>query len=156
MYVSWFLGFLGIGHFQALSAILIREQNQALSGKIRHFQAFWRAWFCMICHDSAWVLFWGSRTKKRKNRQQDFQGCFGAFFKFFVSLLNSMSVLELKAFQGNFVLQRCQQVLNPTPLNPTPATCHKRKRKLRCSFRNAALQKLHCNICLLKLKFDSE
>ena len=39
-----------------------------------------------------------------------------------------------------------QQVLNPTPLNPTPATCHKRKRKLRCRFRNAALQKLHCNI----------
>ena len=41
-----------------------------------------------------------------------------------------------------------QQVLNPTPLNPTPATCHKRKRKLRCNFRNAALQKLHCNIGL--------
>ena len=40
-----------------------------------------------------------------------------------------------------------QQVLNPTPLNPTPATCHERKLKLRCSFRNAALQKLHCNIC---------
>ena len=44
-----------------------------------------------------------------------------------------------------------QQVLNPTPLkptplNPTPATWHKRKRKLRCSFRKAALQKLHCNI----------
>ena len=39
-----------------------------------------------------------------------------------------------------------KQVLNPTPLNPTPATCHKRQRKLRCSFRNAALQKLHCNI----------
>ena len=39
-----------------------------------------------------------------------------------------------------------QQVLNPTPLNPTPAICHKRKRKLRCNFRNAALQKLHCNI----------
>ena len=44
-----------------------------------------------------------------------------------------------------------QQVLNPTPLNPTPATCHKRKRKLRCSFRSAALQKtalqhwLFCN-----------
>ena len=38
-----------------------------------------------------------------------------------------------------------QQVLNPTPLNPTPATCHKRKRKLRCNFWNAALQKLHCN-----------
>ena len=31
-------------------------------------------------------------------------------------------------------------------LNPTPATCHQRKRKLRCSFRSAALQKLHCNI----------
>ena len=41
-----------------------------------------------------------------------------------------------------------QQVLNPTPLNPAPATCHKRKRKLRCSFRNAALQKLHCQHCL--------
>ena len=39
-----------------------------------------------------------------------------------------------------------QQVPNLTPLNPAPATCHKRKRKLRCSFRNAALQKLHCNI----------
>ena len=39
-----------------------------------------------------------------------------------------------------------QQVLNLTPLNPTPATCHKRKRKLRSSFRSAALQKLHCNI----------
>ena len=39
-----------------------------------------------------------------------------------------------------------QQVLNLTPLNPAPARCHKRKRKLRCSFRNAALQKLHCNI----------
>ena len=35
---------------------------------------------------------------------------------------------------------------NPTPLNPTPATCHKRKRKLRCNFRKVALQKLHCNI----------
>ena len=41
---------------------------------------------------------------------------------------------------------RIQEVQNPTPLNPTPATCHKRKRKLRCSFWNAALQKLHCNI----------
>ena len=39
-----------------------------------------------------------------------------------------------------------QEVLNPTPLNPTPATCHKRKRKLRCSLWSAALQKLHCNI----------
>ena len=39
-----------------------------------------------------------------------------------------------------------REVLNPTPLNPTPATCHKRKQKLHCSFWNAALQKLHCNI----------
>ena len=39
-----------------------------------------------------------------------------------------------------------QEILNPTPLNPTPATCHKRKRKLRCNFRSAALQKLRCNI----------
>ena len=29
---------------------------------------------------------------------------------------------------------------------PTPPTCHKRKRKLRCNFRNVALQKLHFNI----------
>ena len=35
---------------------------------------------------------------------------------------------------------------DPALINPTPLTCHKRKRKLRCSFRNAALQKLHCNI----------
>ena len=39
-----------------------------------------------------------------------------------------------------------QQVLNLTPLNPTPATCHMRKQKLHCSFRSAALQELHCNI----------
>ena len=41
-----------------------------------------------------------------------------------------------------------QQVPNPTPLNPTAATCHivKRKRKLRCNFWNVVLQKLHCNI----------
>ena len=38
----------------------------------------------------------------------------------------------------------CQQVLNPTPLNPTPATCHKRKRKLRCNFRTATLAFLQC------------
>ena len=38
-----------------------------------------------------------------------------------------------------------QQVLNPTPVNPTPATWHKRKRK-RCNFRKVALQELHCNI----------
>ena len=41
---------------------------------------------------------------------------------------------------------RDQQVLNLTPLNPTPTTCHKRKRKLHCSFRSAALQELHSNI----------
>ena len=33
-----------------------------------------------------------------------------------------------------------QDVLNSTPLNPTPATCHKRKRKLRRSSRKVALQ----------------
>ena len=47
--------------------------------------------------------------------------------------------------EGFGVQTPIQQVLNPAPLNPAPATCHKRKRKLRCSFRNAALQKLHCN-----------
>ena len=41
---------------------------------------------------------------------------------------------------------KCQEILNPTPLNPTPATCHTRKRQLRCNFWNVALQKLHCNI----------
>ena len=39
-----------------------------------------------------------------------------------------------------------QQVRNPTPLNPTPATGHKRKQKLRCNFRKVALQKSHCSI----------
>ena len=39
-----------------------------------------------------------------------------------------------------------QQVLNPTPLDPTPATYHKRKQKLRSDFRKVALQKMHCNI----------
>ena len=46
----------------------------------------------------------------------------------------------------SFSASHDKQVLNPTPLNPTPATCHKRKRKWHCNFRNAALQKLHCNI----------
>ena len=36
VHVSRFLGILDINHFQALSTIL-REQNQAFSGKIRHF-----------------------------------------------------------------------------------------------------------------------
>ena len=36
--------------------------------------------------------------------------------------------------------------LNLTSLNPTPATCHKRKQKMPCNFKNVALQKLHCNI----------
>ena len=37
-YVSWFLGFLAIRHFQAFSAIL-REQHQAFSGTFRQNQA---------------------------------------------------------------------------------------------------------------------
>ena len=74
-------------------------------------------------------------------------------------------------------LHGSQQVLNPTPLNPAPATCHKRKRKLRCSFREccaaetalqhwlfcseeviwtkscaAANEKLHCNIAKAALQ----
>ena len=43
-------------------------------------------------------------------------------------------------------ISKRQEVLNPTPLHPTPATCHKRKRKLHCNFQKVALQKLHCNI----------
>ena len=43
-----------------------------------------------------------------------------------------------------------QQVLNPTPPNPTPATWHKRKRKLHCNFQTIALQKLHCDIRFLQ------
>ena len=39
-----------------------------------------------------------------------------------------------------------QQVLNPTPLNPTPSTCHKRKQRLHCNLWKAVLQKLHCSI----------
>ena len=55
--------------------------------------------------------------------------------------------LALTCLQGCLCCcSRSQEVLNPTPLNPTPATCHKQKQKLRCSFRNVALQKLHCNI----------
>ena len=68
----WFLGFLRIRHFQALSAIL-REQIrhfQAKSGTFRHFQGHDFAWSAMISHDSAWSV-WGSRTKKRKHRRQD-------------------------------------------------------------------------------------
>ena len=39
-------------------------------------------------------------------------------------------------------LQKSQEVLNPTPLNPTPATCHKRKRKQfsECCAAEVALQ----------------
>ena len=33
-----------------------------------------------------------------------------------------------------------QQILQPTPLNSTPTTCHKRIQKLRCNFRKVALQ----------------
>ena len=35
---------------------------------------------------------------------------------------------------------KSQQVLHPTPLNPTLATRHQRKQKLRCSLRKVALQ----------------
>ena len=41
----------------------------------------------------------------------------------------------------------CQQVLNPTPLNPTPATCHKRAAifgMLRCRHCTATLAFLQC------------
>ena len=55
-------------------------------------------------------------------------------------------VFSQKSKAGSAMGIAIQEVLNPTPLNPTPATCHKRKRKLRCNFWNAALQKLHCNI----------
>ena len=43
-------------------------------------------------------------------------------------------------------LEANQQVLNPTPLNPTPATCHKRKRKLRFGM-------LRCRSCTATLAF---
>ena len=43
-------------------------------------------------------------------------------------------------------ITRLPVIILTRTVNPTPATCHKRKRKLRCSFRNAALKKLHCNI----------
>ena len=59
---------------------------------------------------------------------------------------NFWDYLQEIASRGKRFLGPSQQVLNPTPLNPTPATCHERKRKLRCNFRNAAQQKLHCNI----------
>ena len=39
-----------------------------------------------------------------------------------------------------------QQVLNPTPSKPHACNMPQAKQKLRCNFRNAALQKLHCNI----------
>ena len=43
--------------------------------------------------------------------------------------------------------QISSDLLKPPSLKPPFAALqHKRKRKLRCSFRNAALQKLHCNI----------
>ena len=39
-----------------------------------------------------------------------------------------------------------QQVLNPTPLNPTPATCHKRKTEVALQFSESCAAELHCNI----------
>ena len=67
------------------------------------------------------------------------------FLKWFPGEGLSEPVMEVPAVLGYF-WRKDQQVLNPTPLNPAPATCHKRKRKLRCNFRKVALQKLHCNI----------
>ena len=46
-----------------------------------------------------------------------------------------------------------QEVLHPTPLNPTPATCHKRKQKLRCSFRNAEVSLQHSPFCSADVVF---
>ena len=40
----------------------------------------------------------------------------------------------------------CVWVFFSTLINPTPATCHKRKEKLRCNFRIGVLERLHCNI----------
>ena len=60
MYVSWFLGFLGMKHFRALSAVLreqyqpcsgIVRQNQALSGIFRGMILQDLPWFHMILHD---------------------------------------------------------------------------------------------------------
>ena len=70
IYVSWFLGFLGIRHFQAFSENKIRH-FQAKSGTFRHFQGHDFAWSAKSSHDSAWSV-WGSRTRQRKHRWQDF------------------------------------------------------------------------------------
>ena len=48
-----------------------------------------------------------------------------------------------------------QQVLNPTPLNPTPATCHKRRQKLSCNFRTVALRKLQSRNCTAGARFSA-
>ena len=45
-----------------------------------------------------------------------------------------------------------QQVLKPSPLNPTPATWRKRKRKLHCNFWNAALQKCTATLAFLQCR----
>ena len=55
---------------------------------------------------------------------------------------------RLQKLVGEFFLISSQQVLNPTPLNPTPATCHKRKQKLRCNF-----GMLRCRSCTATFAF---
>ena len=94
----------------------ICRRNFAL-GKVRRKNA-------PVASQTAVGMFSFSRTNRNQNRNRKEQ---------------SQGFPDRK---GNF----SQQVLNLTPLNPTPATCHKRKRKLRCSFWSAALQELHCNI----------
>ena len=56
------------------------------------------------------------------------------------------TLLQRKSQRCTTPISFVQEVLNPTPLNPVPATCHFRKRKLSCRYRKIALQKLHCNI----------
>ena len=60
IYVSWYLGFLGMRHFQALSAILreqighsqaLEQQNLALSGIFRGMILHDMPWFHLILHD---------------------------------------------------------------------------------------------------------
>ena len=66
----------------------------------------------------------------------------------FCHLLLGLVLLHLSYEIFRATLSQSASPVNPTHLNPTPATCHKRKRKLLCNFRNAALQKLHCNFSI--------
>ena len=97
------------------------------------------------------------RKKHRKGDQGWLRQFYGRLEKCVLSAGKSMSIKFLVLGGGSlglggggvpilFLWARGFFWLDPTPLNPTPAIYHKRKRKLRCSFRNAALQQLHCNI----------